>query len=129
MGKRDLGSVQANLAELAGTMPTRTVPARKGKGARSTPAAPSEELTQFSLSLRKSLQKELAQLALNEDMTMRAFVLKALKGKGLSVTEEDLKDDVWMINLVVPVIGSSKQARLTFRDNRLIRIQIVAILY
>ena len=92
MAKKNLGSVQANLAELAGTMPTRTAPARKGKGARPKPAPPSEELTQFSLSLRKSLQKELAQLALNEDMTMRAFVLNALKGKGLSVKEEDLKD-------------------------------------
>ena len=92
MGKKDLASVQANLADLAGALPTQRTPARGGKGARPAPAAPSEELTQFSLSLRKSLQKELAQLALNEDMTMRAFVLKALKGKGLSVTEEDLKD-------------------------------------
>ena len=92
MGKRDLGNVQANLAELAGTMPTRTAPARKGKGTRPVPAPPSEEMVQFSLSLRRRLHKELAQLALNEDMTMRAFVLKALKGKGLSVTDADLKD-------------------------------------
>ena len=92
MGKKDLASVQANLADLAGALPTQRTPAREGKGARPVPAAPSEELTQFSLSLRKSLQKELAQLALNEDMTMRAFVLKALTGKGVSVTGADLKD-------------------------------------
>ncbi len=29
---------------------------------------------------------------LDADMTMRAFVLEALKSKGLSVTDEDLKD-------------------------------------
>ncbi len=92
MAKKNLGSVQANLAELAGTMPTRTALARKGKGARSAPAAPLEEMTQFSLSLRKSLQMELAQLALNEVMTMWAFVLMALKAKGLSVSKEDLVD-------------------------------------
>ncbi len=55
-------------------------------------AAPSEEVMQFSLSLRKSLRKELAQLTVDTDMTMRAFVLMALKGKGLSVLDEDLVD-------------------------------------
>lgn len=92
MAKKDLASVQANLAELAGTMPTQAAPARAGKGARQAPAAPSEELTQFSLSLRKSLRKELTQLAVDADMTMRAFVLMALKEKGLSVSNEDLVD-------------------------------------
>ena len=51
-----------------------------------------EEVTQFSLSLRKSLRKELTQLAIDADMTMRSFVLLALKDKGLSVSEEDLVD-------------------------------------
>ena len=92
MGKKDLASVQADLAELAGAMPTQRTPAREGKGARPAPAPPSEEVVQFSLSLRRSLHKELARLAMDADMTMRAFVLKALKGKGLSVTDADLKD-------------------------------------
>ena len=51
-----------------------------------------EEVIQFSLSLRKSLRKELARLADDADMTMRAFVLSALRDKGLDVTENDLKD-------------------------------------
>ena len=51
-----------------------------------------EEVIQFSLSLRKSLRKELARLADDADMTMRAFVLEALRSKGLSVTVEDLRD-------------------------------------
>ena len=92
MPKKDLASVEGNLAELAERMPTQRTPARKGEGARPTPAAPSEEVTQFSLSLRTSVRKELAQLAINADMTMRAFVLMALKEKGLSVLDEDLLD-------------------------------------
>ncbi len=51
-----------------------------------------EEVIQFSLSLRKSLRKELARLADDADMTMRAFVLEALRSKGMSVTAEGLKD-------------------------------------
>jgi hypothetical protein len=42
--------------------------------------------------LRESLRKQLAQLALESDCTMRAFVLNALKDKGLNVTEADLID-------------------------------------
>jgi hypothetical protein len=51
-----------------------------------------EETIQFSLSLRKSLRKQLASLAADADMTMRAFVLNALKAKGLSVRDDDLAD-------------------------------------
>lgn len=92
MSKKDLANVQANLEALAGAMPTQYTPARGGKGTRPMPAAPTEEVMQFSLSLRKSLRKELTQLAVNADMTMRAFVLLALKAKGLSVLDEDLVD-------------------------------------
>ena len=91
MARKDLRSVQTNLAALAGALPTQHV-------ARTEPvAAPSavhagEDVIQFSLSLRKSLRKELARLADDADMTMRAFVLMALRDKGLSVTDEDLLD-------------------------------------
>ena len=46
-------------------------------------------MIQFSLSLRKSLRKELARLAADAEMTMRAFVLNALKKKGLAVRDDD----------------------------------------
>ena len=49
-------------------------------------------MIQFSLSMRKELRKQLARLASDADMTMRAFVLNALKEKGLSVREDDLID-------------------------------------
>ena len=42
--------------------------------------------------MRKTLRKELARLADDADMPMRAYVLLALRGKGLNVTDEDLVD-------------------------------------
>ncbi len=56
------------------------------------PVAPAEEVIQFSLSLRKGLRKQLARLADDADMRMRAFVLEALKDKGLDVRPDDLLD-------------------------------------
>jgi hypothetical protein len=53
---------------------------------------PAEEVIQFSLSIRKGLRKQLARLADDADMTMRAFVLDALKAKGLDVRPDDLLD-------------------------------------
>lgn len=55
-------------------------------------AATKEGSSQFTLKMRTSLHKELARMALDRGMTMRGFIMKALKSKGLSVTEEDLKD-------------------------------------
>jgi hypothetical protein len=49
------------------------------------PKGKDEDITQFSLSLRKSLRKQLASLAASSDMTMRAFVLNALKEKGATM--------------------------------------------
>ena len=86
--KKNLQSVTASLTDLAGTMPTQkplsvVVP---------RPAAASEPLVQFSFSMRRSLRRELDRLAADSDVTMRAFVLNALKEKGLSVIDEDLRD-------------------------------------
>lgn len=104
MARKDLRSVTANLAALAEGLPTQHVPRAVVEPARSTspelktkpPAnalAPyDEEVIQFSLSMRKTLRKQLSRLADDADMTMRAFVLLALRDKGLTVTDEDLLD-------------------------------------
>ena len=55
-------------------------------------SAPSEASVQFSFSMRRSLRRELDRLAADADMTMRSFVLGALKEKGLAVTDDDLLD-------------------------------------
>jgi hypothetical protein len=93
MTKKDLQRVQADLAALAEPFPTQNISARgaiKQRPASGTEEG--EEVIQFSLSLRKSLRKELSRLAAEADMTMRAFVLSALKQKGLKVSDEDLID-------------------------------------
>ncbi len=103
MAKKDLASVTTDLTALASLMPTQR-PASPPATPVAQPAPPSpltvipaaareaEGVTQFSLSLRKELRKQLARLASDADMTMRAFVLNALKDKGLAVRDEDLID-------------------------------------
>ena len=108
MGKKDLANVTADLSALASMMPTqrtgaavstpavrepapviKAVPAAVPKAER---AGEGEEIIQFSLSLRKGLRKQLSRLADDADMTMRAFVLNALKVQGLDVYPDDLLD-------------------------------------
>jgi hypothetical protein len=90
MSKKDLASVTTDLSALAQIMPTQRRAVPESPAPRSV--APAEEVIQFSLSLRKGLHKQLARLADDADMTMRAFVLDALKAKGLDVRAEDLAD-------------------------------------
>jgi hypothetical protein len=106
MSKKDLASVTADLSALASAMPTQrpaaaasapVAAATEPAGLKVVPPKPkakveAEPVTQFSLSLRKDLRKQLARLADEADMTMRAFVLLALKAKGLSVRDDDLVD-------------------------------------
>ena len=90
MSKKDLSSVTADLSALAQMMPTQRPTTSEPLVLRIV--APAEEVIQLSLSLRKSLRKQLARLADEADMTMRAFVLDALKAKGLDVQPYDLVD-------------------------------------
>ena len=99
MAKKDLEAVQANLSSLADNFPSQHVPPKEAppkKEARRVKkkvvAQPAEQTIQFSFGLRKSLRKELVNFANDADMTMRAFVLDALKAKGLNVTDADLID-------------------------------------
>lgn len=108
MAKKDLASVTADLSALASQMPTQRpaaapvahfpapepAPAVAASAAKpkADRAGEGEEITQFSLSMRKGLRKQLSRLADDADMTMRAFVLNALKAKGLDVRPDDLLD-------------------------------------
>jgi len=51
-----------------------------------------EKMSQFTLKMRESLHRELARMAFEANMTMRGFIMNALKSKGLSVTKTDLVD-------------------------------------
>jgi len=98
MSKKDFSNVTADLSALAATLPTQRTSAVAAVPALplvKTPAPPkpkNEPVTQFSLSLRKDLRKQLSRLADDAEMTMRAFVLDALKAKGLDVRDDDLVD-------------------------------------
>ena len=93
MNKKNLRSVAASLTAVAAPLPTQNV-AQDQPAAQplAQPATPVEPIVQFSFGLRKSQRKELQRLASDADMTMRAFILDALRGKGLTVTDEDLLD-------------------------------------
>jgi hypothetical protein len=93
MAKKDLASVTTDLSALAAIMPTQRPFAAPMSSAAKVVAMPKREKDiQFSLSLRPELRKQLARLAADTDMTMRAFVLNALKDRGLDVREDDLLD-------------------------------------
>ena len=68
----------------------RKAPARQESPGKQV--APIERQSQFTLKMRESLHRELARLALDAGMTMRGFIMSALKSKGLSVTDTDLVD-------------------------------------
>ena len=97
--KKNLGDVNAKLSSIAEELPSER-PAKEirrkakvGKKERKPKVEkPAEPITQFPLKMRRSLHNELKKLAVNNDMTMRGFILDALKAKGLQVTEADLID-------------------------------------
>jgi len=93
MVKKDLRSVAASLSSVAASLPTQHIAVVPSVVATDRPASRSmEPIVQFSFGLRKSQRRELQRLAADADMTMRAFILNALKEKGLPVTEDDLLD-------------------------------------
>jgi len=51
-----------------------------------------ERIEQYSLAMRSGMRRDIAKLAVNADMTIRAFILDALRAKGLKVDEADLVD-------------------------------------
>lgn len=68
-------------------------------GAKSKRAKPPKEpvqtrepVSQVTIKMRESLHKELARKAFNSGMTMRGYIMRALKQSGLGVTEADLID-------------------------------------
>ena len=69
--------------------------ARAQATARTKSALPperSERTSQVTLQMRESLHQELARKAFDSGMTMRGFIMRALKRSGLHVTDTDLVD-------------------------------------
>jgi len=94
MSKKNMQSIVTALTPMAGNLPTQRP---QPKPVVSTPRPKSianadDPQVQFSFNLRKTLRKQLLRLADDEDMTMRSFILEALREKGLDVTDDDLRD-------------------------------------
>lgn len=94
MPKKNMQSIVTALTPMAGSLPTQRP---QTKPVVSTPRPKSianadDPQVQFSFNLRKTLRKQLLRLADDEDMTMRSFILEALREKGLNVTDDDLRD-------------------------------------
>jgi len=70
----------------------QTAPAPKKRRRQPLQSERGEKMSQFTLKMRESLHRELARMAFDSNMTMRGFIMNALKGKGLSVTKADLVD-------------------------------------
>ena len=51
-----------------------------------------ERQSQVTLQMRESLHKELSRKAFESGMTMRGYILNALRKSGLKVTDADLVD-------------------------------------
>ena len=91
---KNLGNLKEQLGDL--TEDTPSIHTKAGEGSR--PEAPKakapvpERNAQYLLKMRRDQRRQLTRLAAMEDMTIRAFILSALRDKGLEVTVEDLVD-------------------------------------
>ncbi len=95
---KNLKNVTTDLAALAAPLPTQHVVDRAPKAAITTktpqrkPKAAWEREVQFSLSLPESARRQLAVKSTEADMTMRGFILDALRGKGIEISEDEIRD-------------------------------------
>ena len=95
--KRTSASTKTGVRTTSRTAAKTTSKAVTKKTPRKRPKAPlqserQERMSQFTLKMRASLHRELARMAFEANMTMRGFIMNALKSKGLSVTKADLVD-------------------------------------
>lgn len=66
---------------------------QSARSGRKTPVSErSERQSQVTLQMRESLHRELARKAFDSGMTMRGYIMRALKKSGLHVTDADLVD-------------------------------------
>ncbi len=62
------------------------------KTPRQKPKAATEREVQFSLSLPESARKQLAIKAMEADLTMRGYILDALRDRGIEISENEIRD-------------------------------------
>ncbi len=85
------GSRSAGKASGAAAHKRPKSPRNSPRGAAMAGSSP-ERQSQFTLQMRESLHRELARKAFESRMTMRGYIMSALKKAGLKVTDADLVD-------------------------------------
>ena len=81
--KKGLKQVEANVVGLAKGLPSQKSVVK---------ATPAQEMTKLTITLRKGLHRELREQAFKSDRTLQGFIMEALQDKGLSVTDNDIRD-------------------------------------
>lgn len=89
--KKNLGNLKEQLGDLTRETPSIHVTEQGSEEPKPKPVV-SERRAQYLLKMRTAQRRQLVKLAAMEDMTIRGFILNALKEKGLDVTEEDTID-------------------------------------
>ena len=99
MSKKNLGNLKDALSGLTEETPSihttekkKETNAEKGRAVPEAKAPVAERNAQYLLKMTRDQRRQLVKLAALEDMTIRGFILNALKDKGLDVTEEDMID-------------------------------------
>jgi hypothetical protein len=78
---------------IADRQPATETTARNRRARRpKEPLKSPEPISQVTIKMRESLHRELARKAFDSGMTMRGYIMRALKQAGLGVTESDLVD-------------------------------------
>ncbi len=86
--KKSTAGSRKRAARQASSLKAKSQRARRPKEPLKSP----EPVSQVTIKMRESLHRELARKAFNSGMTMRGYIMRALKQSGLGVTEADLVD-------------------------------------
>ncbi len=90
-------SVESPRAEQSRTEQSRTEQSKTDRPRAKRPKVPlmserGERQSQVTLQMRESLHRELSRRAFDSGMTLRGYILNALRKSGLKVSEADLVD-------------------------------------
>ncbi len=95
MSKKDLPGLKDRLDPMTKNTPSIHVASHSEQESlqkeKTASPAPDRD-AQYLLKMTRKQRRQIVRLAAMEDLTIRGFILSALKDKGLEVTEEDMLD-------------------------------------
>ena len=87
-----IGTPPAGLSKLAAKQPTQSVKVVADEKPASKKDEPDEPVVRLTMEVRESLRDDLRRAALEGKTTIQAFVMEALKAKGIKIIDSDLID-------------------------------------